>query len=65
MRVTAIFILSSEAVWDPITAQRLLNAATWWGARELTRWTTAWTSGCSGWRHTCKDQTQQEHFLMQ
>lgn len=64
VRVTTIFILSSEAVWDPITAQLRLNAATWWGARELTSWTTAWTSGCTGRLHTCKDQTQQEHFLM-
>lgn len=64
MRVTAIFILPSEAVGDPITAQLHLNAATWRGARKLTRGTTAWTGGCRRSLHTCKDQTQQEHFLM-
>lgn len=64
MRLTAIFILSSGAVWDPVAAQLRLNAGAWWGAGELTSWTTAWTRGCSGRPHTCKDPTQQEHFLM-
>lgn len=64
MRVTAIFILPSEAVGDPITAQLHQNAATWRGARKLTRGTTAWTGGCRRSLHTCTDQTQQEHFLM-